>query len=135
MASQSEISRKLEKSSLADKDELKGESRCVLSRSEIVQDEHPLSLGQSSLWNQFFQVNTLTVNYNISCSQGDYGLLIKILSILLCTIHIAFPRPPFHSLGCVCVGGSYVLLENKSICVQNYSFFTYSLLLVLRKTI
>ncbi|XP_056690924.1 uncharacterized protein [Spinacia oleracea] len=55
LMSPSEISRKLEKSSLADKDELKGESRCVLSRSEIVQDEHPLSLGQSSLWNQFFQ--------------------------------------------------------------------------------
>ncbi|CAO2822478.1 unnamed protein product [Amaranthus hypochondriacus] len=55
LMSPSEISRKLEKSSLADNQELKGESRCVLSRSEINQDEHPLSLGKSSLWNQFFQ--------------------------------------------------------------------------------
>ncbi|KAL2923358.1 TBC1 domain family member 13 [Bienertia sinuspersici] len=55
LMSPSEISRKLEKSSIADHDELKGESRCVLSRSEVVQDEHPLSLGESSIWNQFFQ--------------------------------------------------------------------------------
>lgn len=68
VVSQSEISRKLEKSSLADNQELKGESRCVLSRSEINQDEHPLSLGKSSLWNQFFQVNTLNFHHHISYS-------------------------------------------------------------------
>ncbi|CAI0436848.1 unnamed protein product [Linum tenue] len=49
----SEITRKLEKSTLDD--EPKSESRCVLSRSEITHDEHPLSLGKTSVWNQFFQ--------------------------------------------------------------------------------
>ncbi|CAI0380228.1 unnamed protein product [Linum tenue] len=49
----SEITRKLEKSAIDD--EPKSESRCVLSRSEITHDEHPLSLGKTSIWNQFFQ--------------------------------------------------------------------------------
>ncbi|CAL1354512.1 unnamed protein product [Linum trigynum] len=49
----SEITRKLEKSTIDD--EPKSESRCVLSRSEITHDEHPLSLGKTSIWNQFFQ--------------------------------------------------------------------------------
>lgn len=50
----SEITRKLEKSSL-DNDESNGESKGFLSRSEITQGEHPLSLGKASVWNQFFQ--------------------------------------------------------------------------------
>ncbi|KAH6767917.1 Ypt/Rab-GAP domain of gyp1p superfamily protein [Perilla frutescens var. frutescens] len=49
----SEITRKLEKSSL-EKNEPDG-SPGFLSRSEITHGEHPLSLGQSSIWNQFFQ--------------------------------------------------------------------------------
>ncbi|XP_057783657.1 uncharacterized protein LOC131001313 [Salvia miltiorrhiza] len=49
----SEITRRLEKSSL-DKNEPDG-SPGFLSRSEITHGEHPLSLGQSSIWNQFFQ--------------------------------------------------------------------------------
>ncbi|KAE8703013.1 DUF246 domain-containing protein [Hibiscus syriacus] len=32
-----------------------GESRGLLSRSQITHGEHPLSLGKSSVWNQFFQ--------------------------------------------------------------------------------
>lgn len=50
LMSPSEIS-----SSFADKDQLKGEGRCVLSRSQVIHDEHPLSLGKSSAWNLFFQ--------------------------------------------------------------------------------
>lgn len=56
VASQSEITRRLEKSAISDPDDSKGENRCLLSRSEIPQGEHPLSLGQSSIWNKFFQV-------------------------------------------------------------------------------
>lgn len=55
VASQSEITRRLEKSGL-DNDEPNGESKGFLSRSEITQGEHPLSLGKTSVWNQFFQV-------------------------------------------------------------------------------
>ncbi|KAH9621231.1 hypothetical protein KSS87_005100, partial [Heliosperma pusillum] len=55
VASQSEITRRLEQSAILDNDELKGGSRCLLSRSEVTQDEHPLSLDQSSVWNLFFQ--------------------------------------------------------------------------------
>ncbi|XP_011045638.1 PREDICTED: TBC1 domain family member 13-like [Populus euphratica] len=51
----SEIARRLEKTTVLNNDNGKSESRCVLSRSEITHDEHPLSLGKSSVWNQFFQ--------------------------------------------------------------------------------
>ncbi|XVE84737.1 hypothetical protein DITRI_Ditri17bG0036900 [Diplodiscus trichospermus] len=51
----SEITRRLEKSVVFDNDESKSESRGMLSRSQITHGEHPLSLGQSSIWNQFFQ--------------------------------------------------------------------------------
>ncbi|CAN0875352.1 TBC1 domain family member 13 [Linum grandiflorum] len=48
----SEITRKLEKP--IDEDS-KLENRCMLSRSEINHDEHPLSLGKTSIWNKYFQ--------------------------------------------------------------------------------
>ncbi|KAK9671491.1 hypothetical protein RND81_12G033400 [Saponaria officinalis] len=51
----SEITRRLEQSAILASDELKGGNRCLLSRSEVTQDEHPLSLSQSSVWNLFFQ--------------------------------------------------------------------------------
>ncbi|KAG6789871.1 hypothetical protein POTOM_006002 [Populus tomentosa] len=51
----SEIARRLEKTTVLNNDNGKSESRCVLSRSEITHGEHPLSLGKSSVWNQFFQ--------------------------------------------------------------------------------
>uniref|UniRef100_A0A6N2MVI5 Rab-GAP TBC domain-containing protein n=1 Tax=Salix viminalis TaxID=40686 RepID=A0A6N2MVI5_SALVM len=51
----SEITRRLEKTTGFDNDGAKSESRCVLSRSKITHGEHPLSLGKSSIWNQFFQ--------------------------------------------------------------------------------
>ncbi|KAG6419996.1 hypothetical protein SASPL_116510 [Salvia splendens] len=49
----SDITRRLEKSS-HEKNEPDG-SPGFLSRSEITHGEHPLSLGESSIWNQFFQ--------------------------------------------------------------------------------
>ncbi|KAH7521696.1 hypothetical protein FEM48_Zijuj07G0060200 [Ziziphus jujuba var. spinosa] len=52
---QSEITRKLEKSTIYDNDESKCERRGLLSRSHITHGEHPLSLGKTSVWNQFFQ--------------------------------------------------------------------------------
>ncbi|KAH9617648.1 hypothetical protein KSS87_012244 [Heliosperma pusillum] len=55
LMSPSEITRKLEQAAIFENDELKGDSRCLLSRSEVTQDEHPLSLGQSSVWNMFFK--------------------------------------------------------------------------------
>ncbi|KAB1213665.1 TBC1 domain family member 13 [Morella rubra] len=51
----SEITWRLDKSRGCDKDEPKNESRGLLSRSEITHGEHPLSLGTTSIWNQFFQ--------------------------------------------------------------------------------
>ncbi|KAJ7980534.1 TBC1 domain family member protein [Quillaja saponaria] len=51
----SEVTRRLYKSKSYDNDEPKCESRGLLSRSDITQGEHPLSLGKTSIWNQFFQ--------------------------------------------------------------------------------
>ncbi|KAL9671316.1 hypothetical protein QQ045_008884 [Rhodiola kirilowii] len=51
----SEIARKMEKSSFLDNDGPNCESKGSLSRSHVTHGEHPLSLGKSSLWNQFFQ--------------------------------------------------------------------------------
>ncbi|KAL6548511.1 hypothetical protein OROGR_008932 [Orobanche gracilis] len=59
MASQSEITRRLEKSSL-ENHELDHVSQGFLSRSEISHGEHPLCLGKSSVWNQFFQDTEIT---------------------------------------------------------------------------
>ncbi|XP_022734626.1 TBC1 domain family member 13-like isoform X2 [Durio zibethinus] len=50
-----EITRRLEKSGVCDNDKSKSESSGLLSRSHITHGEHPLSLGKSSIWNQFFQ--------------------------------------------------------------------------------
>ncbi|XP_071719657.1 uncharacterized protein [Rutidosis leptorrhynchoides] len=47
----SEVTRKLEESTSSEN----GEGKGLLSRSEIPEDEHPLSLGKTSVWNQFFQ--------------------------------------------------------------------------------
>lgn len=55
MASQSEITRRLEESGV-ENHELEVGSQGFLSRSEISHGEHPLSLGKSSIWNQFFKV-------------------------------------------------------------------------------
>ena len=54
VASQSEISRRLEKAKSYEHDET---NRGPLSRSEISLEEHPLSLGKTSIWNQYFQVS------------------------------------------------------------------------------
>ncbi|KAL8048462.1 hypothetical protein ABFX02_07G067900 [Erythranthe guttata] len=50
----SEITRRMEKSSL-ENHELEAGNPGFMSRSEISHGEHPLSLGKSSVWNQFFQ--------------------------------------------------------------------------------
>ncbi|KAL4643894.1 hypothetical protein ACB092_02G124300 [Castanea dentata] len=51
----SEVTRRMDKFKSCEKDDSKCESRCLLSRSEITHGEHPLSLGKTSIWNQFFQ--------------------------------------------------------------------------------
>ncbi|EXC16972.1 TBC1 domain family member 13 [Morus notabilis] len=51
----SEVARRLDKSTSFDNDDSNCEGRCLLSRSEISHGEHPLSLGKTSIWNQFFQ--------------------------------------------------------------------------------
>uniref|UniRef100_A0A5B7B7J3 Putative TBC1 domain family member 13 n=1 Tax=Davidia involucrata TaxID=16924 RepID=A0A5B7B7J3_DAVIN len=50
-----EITRRLEKSASLENEESKSECSGLLSRSEITHGEHPLSLGKTSIWNQFFQ--------------------------------------------------------------------------------
>ncbi|RZC68762.1 hypothetical protein C5167_031945 [Papaver somniferum] len=47
----SEVTRRMEKSASGND----GEGTGMLPRAEITQDEHPLSLGKTSVWNQFFQ--------------------------------------------------------------------------------
>ncbi|CAJ2668223.1 TBC1 domain family member 13-like isoform X4 [Trifolium pratense] len=51
----SEITRRMCNSGNYDADEVKCETRGILSRSQITHGEHPLSLGKTSIWNQFFQ--------------------------------------------------------------------------------
>ncbi|XP_010927682.1 uncharacterized protein [Elaeis guineensis] len=51
----SEVARRLEESAGHQYEELEGGNSGLLSRSEITHGEHPLSLGKTSLWNQFFQ--------------------------------------------------------------------------------
>ncbi|KAF8402112.1 hypothetical protein HHK36_013064 [Tetracentron sinense] len=55
VASQSEITSKLDKSACLEKDKPTCEGSGLLSRLEITHGEHPLSLGKTSVWNQFFQ--------------------------------------------------------------------------------
>ncbi|KAI3511535.1 hypothetical protein L1887_18690 [Cichorium endivia] len=50
-----EVTRKLEESTSSQNGEKTKEGKGLLSRSEIPEDEHPLSLGKTSVWNQFFQ--------------------------------------------------------------------------------
>ncbi|TKY47833.1 TBC1 domain family member 13 [Spatholobus suberectus] len=51
----SEIMRRMYYSTAHDIDDAKSETRCLLSRSQITHGDHPLSLGKTSIWNQFFQ--------------------------------------------------------------------------------
>ncbi|TVU01479.1 hypothetical protein EJB05_53069, partial [Eragrostis curvula] len=51
----SEKLRRMEESKLSRKKELKVERIGLLPRSEVTNEEHPLSFGRSSLWNQYFQ--------------------------------------------------------------------------------
>lgn len=66
IASQTEITRRLEKSSNFENDDSKCEGRCLLSRNQIPHGEHPLSLGKTSVWNQFFQVTSSVLLENRS---------------------------------------------------------------------
>ncbi|KAL3726685.1 hypothetical protein ACJRO7_031572 [Eucalyptus globulus] len=50
----SEITRRLEECTTCD-NELRSETSGMLSRSDITHGEHPLSLGNTSVWNKFFQ--------------------------------------------------------------------------------
>ncbi|URD84136.1 TBC [Musa troglodytarum] len=54
-ASQSEMARRMEESAGHKNEALETGGCGFLMRSEITHDEHPLSLGKTSVWNQFFQ--------------------------------------------------------------------------------
>ncbi|PWA57989.1 Rab-GTPase-TBC domain-containing protein [Artemisia annua] len=51
----SEVTREMEESTSSQNGDETREGKGLLSRSEIPVDEHPLSLGKTSVWNQFFQ--------------------------------------------------------------------------------
>ncbi|KAL6650567.1 hypothetical protein ACP70R_009492 [Stipagrostis hirtigluma subsp. patula] len=51
----SEVTRRMEEMTVSKKEEHNTEGTGVLPRAEIVRDEHPLSLGKTSVWNQYFQ--------------------------------------------------------------------------------
>lgn len=53
---QSEKLRRIDESKLSRKKELNAERIGLLLRSEVTNEEHPLSFGKSSLWNRYFQV-------------------------------------------------------------------------------
>jgi hypothetical protein len=53
---QSEKLRRIEESKLSRKKEINVERNGLLPRLEVTNEEHPLSSGKSSLWNQYFQV-------------------------------------------------------------------------------
>lgn len=53
---QSEVTRRMEEMTISKGNRHNSEGTGVLPRAEIVHDEHPLSLGKTSVWNQFFQV-------------------------------------------------------------------------------
>ncbi|KAK7281981.1 hypothetical protein RIF29_10408 [Crotalaria pallida] len=55
VANLSEITRRTYNSTSCETDDAKRESRTLISRSEIPHGERPLSLGKTSVWNQFFQ--------------------------------------------------------------------------------
>lgn len=76
VASQSEITWRLDKSSSCDKDESKSEGKGLLSRSEITHGEHPLSLGKTSIWNQFFQVSYQVNSLNMGQKSHFWNLII-----------------------------------------------------------
>ncbi|KAE8669893.1 Ypt/Rab-GAP domain of gyp1p superfamily protein isoform 2 [Hibiscus syriacus] len=65
----SEITRRLEKYVACDNDESNSESKGLLSRSHITHGEHPLSLGKSSIWNQFFQESKIIEQINRDAMQ------------------------------------------------------------------
>jgi len=52
----SEKLRRIEESKLSRKKELNMERTGLLPRLKVTNEEHPLSSGKSSLWNQYFQV-------------------------------------------------------------------------------
>ncbi|GJX79929.1 TBC1 domain family member 13-like protein isoform X1 [Tanacetum coccineum] len=56
----SEITRKLEDSASSKNGDLIGQGKGLLPRSTIPHGEHPLSLGKTSVWNQFFQDSEIT---------------------------------------------------------------------------
>ncbi|CAN6270510.1 unnamed protein product [Urochloa humidicola] len=51
----SEVTRRMEEMTVSRREEHNAEGTGVLPRAEIVRDEHPLSLGKTSVWNQYFQ--------------------------------------------------------------------------------
>ncbi|KAL6875751.1 hypothetical protein ACP4OV_013264 [Aristida adscensionis] len=55
LANPSEKLRRIEESKLSRKKELHVERTGLLPRSEVTDEEHPLSSGKASLWNQYFQ--------------------------------------------------------------------------------
>ncbi|URD84137.1 TBC [Musa troglodytarum] len=61
-ASQSEMARRMEESAGHKNEALETGGCGFLMRSEITHDEHPLSLGKTSVWNQFFQLDSVRIS-------------------------------------------------------------------------
>lgn len=56
----------MEKSKGGDSNDPKVEGPGALSRSEITHEDHPLSLGTTSLWNNFFKVFRFQLEISLS---------------------------------------------------------------------
>ncbi|KAL5213810.1 hypothetical protein ABZP36_002962 [Zizania latifolia] len=51
----SEVTRRMEEMTISKRNGHNSEGTGMLPRAEIIHDEHPLSLGKTSVWNQYFQ--------------------------------------------------------------------------------
>jgi hypothetical protein len=88
---QSEVTRRMEEMTASEREEHNAEGTGVLPRAEIVRDEHPLSLGKTSVWNQYFQVNLPKINNSLLFSHVLIYTIFSMLRSRLCT-HIFFCR-------------------------------------------
>jgi len=145
VASQSEITWRLDKSSSCDKDESKSESKGLLSRSEITHGEHPLSLGKTSIWNQFFQVSYQVNSWNMGRKSHFWNLrifyTIHTILVTICKKNFIVPYlrkltilVPFGSLSlsvcmCVCPHTIFALsMKISNVCIRFFDKCVHTLL-------
>lgn len=64
----------MEEMTVSKSKEHNSEGTGVLPRAEIVHDEHPLSLGKTSVWNQYFQVTLTKIKIYLLLDASKFAL-------------------------------------------------------------